>query len=226
MLVRGFPKRILYRVLPTLASVLLLAGIGYTVISRFHDASTPIPSNNEVGEMAKARERTSSPSAIETTPLTGNIEKLHLFGEAPQKAPAQPPPPSITVAEETTLDLVLHGIISASGEGESLAIIADAQGKQDAYPVGAELSRGVTLMEVNSDYVVLFNNNQMETLCMWEVPQDGSGQSQAERFLPTATHSGMDRRRSGRERRYRRRPPRSKRPPPGAPPRGIRGDDR
>jgi len=227
-------KKILHRLFPTFVSILLLVGIGYIVIGKIHGASIADPLHHEEGGTAKAQAEARgkdrpSPTIKIAHPIQ-NIAEMHLFGEAPQEA-LKPDTPPVTVAVETTSNLLLHGIIKASGAtGESLAIIADAKGKQDSYAVGSILSEGIVLMEVNDDHVVLNNNNRLETLHMWNVSRNKSRESAAEEFLPTSVTSdstmyGMPPE-NGRDypRNYRKSRPLRQFPPPGHP--SVGGKDR
>nr|VFJ74177.1 MAG: type II secretion system protein C [Candidatus Kentron sp. FW] len=172
------PKR-LHRILPLLVSLLLSGGIGYTLFHKFHIATTADTSTTD--SIATQSQKANHTPVKGTTDPSGKIAELHLFGKPPEKTPVPTPIPIVTVAE-TTLDLVLHGII-ASGN-TSFAIIADENGQQDTYSEGAKLPGGATITEVNNDYVVLLNDNRLETLCMWEAPQDEFAANGAAKFLP------------------------------------------
>nr|VFK16937.1 MAG: Type IV pilus biogenesis [Candidatus Kentron sp. LFY] len=214
-------RKILYRVLPVLVSILLLASIGYTVIDRFHGVSTAAPLNNEEKEAAKAREEERPSPIVEITHSARNIAEFHLFGEIPKAVPKSAPLP-VSVPLESTLDLVLHGIIIAPGKEENLAIIADAKGKQSSYSVGSVLSKGVTLKEINDDHVVLHNNNRIETLRMWDVSRNNSqGSGMRELSLtgmnPNPMIHGMPPEKGGRHPRNRRERRSSRQRPPPLP---------
>lgn len=165
-------RKILYRVFPVFVGVLLLGGIGYTAMGRFRDASITDPLNEGVAETTKTQAEDRPSARMEAVRPVQNIAELHLFGEAPKAVSGPAASPSVVVPVESKLDLVLHGIIKATRGGGSLAIIADARGKQDPYSVGSVLSKGVILQEVNDDHVVLNNNNRVETLRMWEVSRN------------------------------------------------------
>nr|VFK61041.1 MAG: Type IV pilus biogenesis [Candidatus Kentron sp. TUN]VFK70173.1 MAG: Type IV pilus biogenesis [Candidatus Kentron sp. TUN] len=206
MLKIRYLRRVLRRIFPTLASILLLGGIGHTIMGKFHDASSTDPVHIEEGEETKAQEESQSSPIIKTTHLAQRIAELHLFGESPKEEPKITPPPSIIVPK-TILDLVLHGVIVSPKGGGSFAIIASAKGKQNYYPTGSKLSEGIIINEVKHDHVVLYNNNRIEKLYMWDAPQN---ESEAREFLP----SGMKSRPITNERPRRRRASRDRRPPP------------
>nr|VFK19878.1 MAG: Type IV pilus biogenesis [Candidatus Kentron sp. LPFa] len=172
----------LHRLLPAFASIPLLGGIGYTVMDRFYDVSTDLP-HHEGDATTKARPEDRPSPTIKTIRATRDIAGLHLFGEIPKVAPELVP---ISIAPlESTLDMALHGIIAAAEKGKSLAIIADAKGKQDAYAVGAALSEGIILQEVNDDHVLLRNGNRLETLRMWDASRDKPQEGSSGEFLAT-----------------------------------------
>ena len=178
------PKR-LHRILPLLVSLLLSGGIGYTLFQKFHTAATADTSTTD--SIATQSQKANYSPAKGTTDPSQKIAELHLFGKPPEKTPTPTPiTPTVTVAE-TTLDLVLHGII-ASGN-TNFAIIADENGRQDTYSEGAKLPGGTAITEVNNDHVVLLNDNRLETLRMWEAPQDEFAADGAARFLPTRVDS-------------------------------------
>nr|VFJ69684.1 MAG: type II secretion system protein C [Candidatus Kentron sp. FW] len=176
-----------HRILPLLVSLLLLVGIGYTIFHKFHTATTADTSTPD--SIAAQSQKANYPSAKETIDPSQKIAEMHLFGPPPEETPTPAPAIPIVTVAETTLNLVLHGIISSGEEGGSLAIIASENGQQDTYSEGAKLPGGATITEVNNDYVVLLNDNRLETLCMWEVPQDASAADEAEKFLPVRVNS-------------------------------------
>ncbi len=96
-----------------------------------------------------------------------NIARWSLFGKE-SRAVA----PAIVQKEipKTKLKLTLRGVyVSENGGG---AIIAEANGKEQFYPVNAKLSGGVTLKEVHESNVILMRNGALETL---ELPKEALG---------------------------------------------------
>nr|VFK41429.1 MAG: Type IV pilus biogenesis [Candidatus Kentron sp. TC]VFK42633.1 MAG: Type IV pilus biogenesis [Candidatus Kentron sp. TC]VFK57024.1 MAG: Type IV pilus biogenesis [Candidatus Kentron sp. TC] len=215
-------KKILHRLLPAFVSILLLVGIGHAVVGGLRGGISPEPGYNEGNATTKARREDRPSSTMEIARVARDIAELHLFGEIPKATPKPALP--LVAPLESTLDLVLHGIIAASEKGRSLAIIADANGKQDSYSVGSMLSEGIILQEVNDEHVVLRNGNRLETLRMWNVSRDES-QGSGGKFLATGGNpgsmmQGTPANRGGRApRSYHNRRPRRLRspPPPGYP---------
>lgn len=97
------------------------------------------------------------------------IAQWHLFGEA-----ASGPGPSAQPinAPETHLNLVLRGVLSSSDVAHARAIIADPNGNENYYAVGAELPGGAELTRIYPDRVILRRNGRYETL---KLPKDQVG---------------------------------------------------
>ncbi len=96
-----------------------------------------------------------------------NIARWSLFGKEQQVTAA-----AIVQQEipKTKLKLTLRGVyVSEQGGG---AIIAEANGQEQFYPVNGKLSGGVTLKEVHETNVILMRNGALETL---ELPNESMG---------------------------------------------------
>lgn len=114
-----------------------------------------------------------------------NIAQWHLFGEKP--AEVQPGQVAVESLPETTLNLVLRGVMAASRPGEdSGAIIGAPNGVESFYTVGARLPGGATLKEVYPDRVVLERSGRLETLRLPKEPLDAPAAAQARRSPPVA----------------------------------------
>jgi general secretion pathway protein C len=91
-----------------------------------------------------------------------NIAQWHLFGVKPEDVSLEVPVESLP---ETTLNLVLRGVVASSRAGEDSGAIIGAPGGVDSfYPVNARLPGGATLKEVYPDRVVLERAGRLETL--------------------------------------------------------------
>ncbi|TPE50307.1 hypothetical protein FJM67_10690 [Maribrevibacterium harenarium] len=82
-----------------------------------------------------------------------------LFGQAPTVA-SKPTEP----VKETTLKLELRGVFPASDPTQGMAVIAEARQDEKLYRAGDDVVRGVTLLEVYKDHVVLKRGERNETL--------------------------------------------------------------
>ncbi|MFQ5469885.1 MAG: type II secretion system protein GspC [Gammaproteobacteria bacterium] len=137
--------------------------------------AAPLPVVAETGRQAV------SPTASKTW----NIAKWHLFGQ-----PSAQKPVSIPVNQEITetkLNLVLRGIVASDDPNGGGAIIAQPNGSERFYKVGARLPGNAELKEIHPDKVILQRNNRLEAL---KLPKDsidiGSG-------VPGATQRGASR---------------------------------
>lgn len=101
------------------------------------------------------------------------LESLHLFGQA-NRAETRPAAP--VEAPDTRLNLVLHGVFASDAPGQARAIIAEPNGKEHSYGIGARLPGGAELAEVYPDRVILLRNGRHETL---RLPQRTGASRQA-----------------------------------------------
>ncbi len=94
----------------------------------------------------------------------GALATSHLFGEAAEQAP--PAPAAVIDAPETTLSLVLKGILARSADTNGGAVISSNRGEDRKYDVGntIEGADGATLHSVYSDRVLIDRNGRLETL--------------------------------------------------------------
>jgi general secretion pathway protein C len=90
------------------------------------------------------------------------IMNAHLFGQ--YTPPANPDLNAIADAPDTHLDLTLMGILAATAERGSRALIAASNGEESPFAIGDDVDRGVTLQAIFPDRVILARNGQLETL--------------------------------------------------------------
>lgn len=103
-------------------------------------------------------------SQLKSIPLFGKVEPV-------AAKPVDAPPPIIeNQAVNTSLNLVLLGVVNSTNEQEARAIISTGD-KSDVYTVGEALPIGnnVTLSKVMSDRVIINNNGQYENLWLYQV---------------------------------------------------------
>lgn len=96
------------------------------------------------------------------------LSDLHLFGVA-NRAPVQQAP---IEAKKTHLKLTLRGVFAANDPAQEMAIIANAQGKEQVYRKGDTIFSGVKLYAVYPDKVILERSGNFESL---NLPRDESG---------------------------------------------------
>ena len=76
------------------------------------------------------------------------------------------PEPEVTEAPETSLNVVLAGVVASSDQQGSSAVI-EAQGKQETYGIGDKIkSTTAVLAEVHGDRVLLRYRGRLETLML------------------------------------------------------------
>lgn len=90
------------------------------------------------------------------------IANAHLFGE--YQAPADPAASELADAPDTRLDLTLLGILAATAERGSRALIASSNGEEKPYTIGDDVVRGVRLQAIFPDRVILARAGLLETL--------------------------------------------------------------
>lgn len=142
-----------------------------------------------------------TPVNVATAPVNKSaaavdIEKMaswHLFGEVG----AQPRAAAAAVeeqAQDTTLNLQLLGVISASEPTQARAFIL-VDGRQQQFAIGEQLpgSGKVVLSKVLVDRAILDNNGHYETLWLYDPNSSGSQQARtAQNSNETAPASTVD----------------------------------
>ena len=92
-----------------------------------------------------------------------SVAKWHLFGNPQALAK-----PSTGSSLATVLKLALRGTLALpeANDERAIAIIANEQGIETSYRIGAEVAPGATLSEVYADHVVLDHQGVAETLTL------------------------------------------------------------
>lgn len=111
-----------------------------------------------------ARVLSASPPPLESARGV-NVETIaaaHLFGE--YRAPADPALTQLASAPDTRLDLSLLGILAATTERGSRALIAASGGEEKPYAIGDDVVSGASLQAIFPDRVILSRAGQLETL--------------------------------------------------------------
>jgi general secretion pathway protein C len=99
------------------------------------------------------------------------ITNTHLFGAPPVQAV---PEQNAANAPQTSMPLVLTGIISADNPENGLAILGETAAAAKVYAVGDNVRGGAKLHSVFSDRVVLDRNGRLETLALPRQYQAGT----------------------------------------------------
>lgn len=133
------------------------------------------------------------PARADALTLGRDIVSRHLFGQAPSLNAA-----SAAAIPETSLSLVLHGVVASPDPKTAAAIVADSAGKEDFYIVGQEMPGGAVLKEVHPEHIVLSRGGRFETLRLpkdaLQVSDDTAGidsDADARRTLTVAPEAGV-----------------------------------
>ncbi len=143
-----------------------LAALTWALVPGSTPAAAPPPRSAGNGDAAAA------------TDLSALLNS-HLFGEASQQATATVTP--VIDAPDTTLSLILKGIVAKDDESNGGAIISSNRSEDKAYLVGQTLegADGATLHSVYPDRVLLNRSGRLETLRLPKEPSAASGSSAA-----------------------------------------------
>ncbi|HKY90327.1 MAG TPA: type II secretion system protein GspC [Nevskiaceae bacterium] len=95
-------------------------------------------------------------------PNVDAIMSAHLFGQ--YVPPSDPALDAMSEAPDTHLNLTLMGILAATADRGSRALIAASNGEENPFAIGDDVVRGVTLQAIFPDRVILSRNGQLETL--------------------------------------------------------------
>ncbi len=124
-------------------------------------AGRPLSQTSVFRETPDAAQRSSGPEIVPSV--------LTLFGSATRQEiiPDQDTSEDIP---ETTLNLILKGIINARPKQRALAIISkkDKKAEEEIYAVGDEIPGGALVREIFVDRVILLRSGKLETLLIEE----------------------------------------------------------
>ncbi len=98
------------------------------------------------------------------------ITSAHLFGEVPVESRPQG---DASTAQQTSLPLVLVGIIAADDPKDGLAILGENAAGAKVYAVGDNVPGGAKLHQVLTDKVILDRNGVLESLMLPRALQPG-----------------------------------------------------
>lgn len=143
------------RKLPPLAVLLLIIVIAW-LAARLVWALVPTPDN---ARWQAPMLPTQQIASHRQTDVQGIVDR-NLFGTYQVTADAQ----SAADAPETRLSLTLIGILSATLDRESRALIGSSDGGEKPYAIGDDVIRGVSLQAIFPDRVILSRGGVLETL--------------------------------------------------------------
>ncbi|MDI9245292.1 type II secretion system protein N [Marinobacter sp. CHS3-4] len=126
----------------------------------------------EQNQAAGLATTSAEPRTVSTQAPDINLGEVSLFGDEDQAEVVEEP--DIDNLPETNLQLVLRGVMSASGDFPGSALVEDAKRNTEAYIVGEELPGNATLKTVRPDRIVIERSGALESLYFPE-DEDRSG---------------------------------------------------
>lgn len=149
--------------LPRILTIIMVLFISYLLAALTWDIVIPLV-------WKKNSIISSAPKVVSSKLVTGKeniddyafISELHLFGYKPVVKKDVTLTPE--VAPTTRLKLSLHGVFIYTGPKDGAAIIGKAGKKQRYYKTGEEIQKGMELVEVRKDHVLLRRNGRFEML--------------------------------------------------------------
>lgn len=159
------------RSLPRIAEVILVLLLAYALAGLVWRL-VPVPPGS--AWQAPRGTPMSAGGAGNQGPNVDLIARTHLFGEVPVEA--GPALSELTDAPDTRLDLTLMGILAATADRGSRALIGASNGEEKPYAIGDDVVRGVRLQAIFPDRVILARGGQLETLRLdKDAPSRGGG---------------------------------------------------
>jgi general secretion pathway protein C len=119
-------------------------------------------------------------SAVQPSYRLQSVADLSLFGSAQVAAAVG----SSVEAPQTQLNLTLRGVWANPSRASARAIIAAANGSEEAYKVGDALPGGASLEQVHPDRVILKRGGRLEALYLPKESMAGVGDSAALETTP------------------------------------------
>lgn len=167
------------RFMPPTLSVILLVLACYTLAEITWQLLEPEPSTQQSGNSSKNTTQTKKNNGQFQQQII-KLNNAHLFGLANAPAVKQ----ATKDAPETTLNLVLRGILSTQPMTLASVIISSGKrGKELTYGIGDSVPGNATIEEIHNDRVVLMRNGRAEIL---KLPEKSVGD------LNTGVQSGSN----------------------------------
>jgi general secretion pathway protein C len=139
-------------------------------------SALPAPASNAAGQARV-------PAAVNPTVELASIVNAHLFGVAGAQAGGNAP--------QTTIPLILAGVIAEKDPAKGQAIIGDSASAAKLFAVGAMIPGGARLNAVYGDHVLIERGGRLETLPLPRNPMKGGAVSTAAAG-PAAQNRGQD----------------------------------
>lgn len=146
-------------VVVVLLSIYLIAFVAK--LTWFFVPNTEQSANNSTANISQTQSGNNSSSQTNISQILG----LNLFGDASSQ-PLSEQTQDVNDAPETTLNLVLSGVVASNQAGRGAAII-EYRNTQNTYSVGDKVEgTNVTLDEIFADRVIIKNRLSKETLML------------------------------------------------------------
>jgi general secretion pathway protein C len=160
------------RVLPSVVTAVLVIAIAYQLATL---TWTLVPSSTPSAAPLSSASAGTIEAPIDYSVLTDS----DLFGEAPEQTELVMP--AVVDAPETTLSLVLKGILAKEEDTNGGAIISSNRGEDQSYQVGQTIegADGATLHSVYADRVLLNRSGRLETLRLPKEPSSSTSSPMA-----------------------------------------------
>jgi len=151
-----------------LLSLILIVLLARTGASFTWKAASIVSSPQESALLPLATGKNLPPSAVPRNVRTGApAQEINLFGKA-GKMEISPVALTPEAAPETTLNLILKGVIAAEPMSRALAVITE-KGKQKTeklYGLGEQVAGNAVIREIFADRVILRRGGVLETLML------------------------------------------------------------
>lgn len=141
---------------PNLASFLLILLLAW-LLAEF--TWSLIPRKTTAGSVVTAPV-SATPQQVDAP----HVADRHLFGTAGAQGNASNAP-------DTTLNLILHGIVAGKRASDSRALVV-ANGDEEPYAIGAQVPGGAVIRSIYPDRVLLERDGRLEAL---RLPKDDTG---------------------------------------------------
>jgi general secretion pathway protein C len=175
------------RLVAGLMAAVIAVQAGYLVTSQNRGVLAPTPSHGALsGPVGPARPDEAALSALRVSEITA----AHLFGETHSTV-------NDANAPQTSVQLVLAGVLAVPDPKRGLAIIGPNAGSAKLYSVGSAVPGGVSLYSVYPDRVLLDRGGVIESLLLPRkvplaglLPTEDSGQNAGQRLASFAQGNG------------------------------------
>ncbi len=161
---------------PTAVSIALVLSASYTLAQITWQLLEPAPEIHRSSPTSIKHSQNSNNSQFQQQLI--QLNNAHLFGQANAPVIKQ----SAQDAPETTLNLILRGILAAKPMSFASVIIATSKrGKELIYGVGDTVPGNATIEEIYATHITLMRNGRLETLKLPEKSVGGGAKGKSAR---------------------------------------------